>query len=474
MKHIKEKKKIGIHIEGEKMINIQSDSRKVKPGDTFIAIQCEVNDGHKYIESAIQAGATKIIAERGEYSVPTEIVPNSRVYLENYLKENYNQYLEHMNLIAITGTNGKTTTAFLLYQALNKMGVKTGYIGTIGFYLEEKECSLPNTSVDICDTYDLLIRAYDRGYKTIIMEVSSHALANGRMKNISFDYAIFTNLTQDHLDYHKTMGNYALAKQLLFKKLKSTGKAIINTDDKYHEYFWLKENHNISYGFENAEYSILEYQMSANGSSFIVAHQNNHYEIKTSLLGRYNVYNLLASITTLIELGHKKEEIEKVIPELVAPAGRMDIVRYKTNNIIIDYAHTPDAIEKVVTTVKEVVKGKTYIVFGCTGDRDRIKRPIMTALVNRLSDYFIITNDDPHYEDPKQIVDDMTKELISNKYEICLDRETAIIKGIELLNENDALFILGKGHEEFMIVGREHIPFNDKKIVLHYLEEKEN
>lgn len=455
------------------MINIQSDSRKIKKGDTFIAVQCEVNDGHKYIDSAIEKGAAKIIAERGEYSVPTEIVLNSREYLENYLKENYNKYLEEMTLIGITGTNGKTTTAYLLYQALNRLGTKAAYIGTIGFYLDKKECSLPNTSVDICDTYDLLMRAYDKGYKTVIMEVSSHALFNGRIKTLLFDYALFTNLTQDHLDYHKTMGNYALAKQLLFKRLHKNGKAIINVDDKYREYFLLKENNNVTYGFEEADYTVQNYDMTSKETIFNVIHKDQLYHIETRLLGKYNVYNSLAMLAVLGEMGYTKEQIEQVMLDLKAPDGRLDIIPYKSNTIVIDYAHTPDAIEKVITTVKEVIEGNIYVVFGCTGDRDRLKRPIMARLVNELSDYFIITNDDPHFEDPKQIVDDMVKELDSNTYEVCLDRETAIIKGIELLKEKDALFILGKGHEEFMIVGREYIPFNDKKTVLKYLQEKE-
>jgi len=454
------------------MINIQSDSRKIKPGDTFVAVKCEVNDGHQYIEKAIENGAANIVAERGEYSVPTLVVDNSRIYLEEYLKENYNKYLDEMTIIGITGTNGKTTSAYLIYQALNKLGIKTGYIGTIGFFLEEKVMNLPNTSVDICDTYDLLMRAYDAGFKTIVMEVSSHALANNRLKTLNFDYTIFTNLTQDHLDYHKTMENYALAKQLLFKKLKATGKAFINIDDEYSKYFLLDGNKNITYGFNESDYSIYDYQMDINGSKFIVTNNNIQFTVHTKLLGRYNVYNILTLVALLREMNISNSSIQEIIPELVAPAGRMEFINYNNNAIVIDYAHTPDAIEKVMTTVKEVVHGKTYVVFGCTGDRDRTKRPIMTELVNRLSDYFIITNDDPHYEDPNQIVDDMIKDFSSDKYEVCLDRKEAIIKGIELLNEDDTLFILGKGHEEFMIIGRDRIPFNDKEVVTTYLSEK--
>lgn len=454
------------------MINIQSDSRKIKQGDIFIALRGISSDGHDYISSAIANGASKIIAEEGSYDVDTLIVPDTREYLNKYLKDNYNKYLNEMNIIGITGTNGKTTTAWLLHEFLNKVGQKTAYIGTIGFFIGEKICNLPNTTVDICDMYDLMLKAYDAGCKHIVLEVSSHALAMGRIKTLMFDYAIFTNLTQDHLDYHKTMGNYALAKQQLFKKLKDNGTAIINNDDKYLEYFVLDGNRNITYGFNNADYMITDYHMDSKGSNFTFVHNNIKTKLETRLLGKYNLYNMLATITLLSEINIDIELIQKYVPTLTAPPGRMEFIDYNSNAIIIDYAHTPDAIEKVITTVKDVVKGKTYVVFGCTGDRDRIKRPMMTELVDRLSDYFIITNDDPHYEDPKQIVDDMTKDFVSDKYEICLDRHTAIIKGIELLDKDDALFILGKGHEEFMIVRNEKIPFNDKEIVTTYLREK--
>lgn len=452
------------------MLNIQSDSRKIKNGDIFVAVKCEVNDGHQYIEKAIENGATKIIAERGEYSVPTLIVKDTRKYLEQYLKENYNKYLDEMTIIGITGTNGKTTSAYLIYQALNKLGIKTAYIGTIGFFLEDKVMNLPNTSVDICDTYDLFMKAYDAGFKTVVMETSSHALYNGRLKTINFDYAIFTNLTQDHLDYHKTMDNYALAKQILFKSLKKDGIAIINNDDNYKKYFLLEQNKNITYGFEKSDYIISDVQMNNQGSSFKL----NNLNIQTKLIGRYNIYNLVDAIVLLKQMKINDKEIEEVVKDLNPPAGRMDKIEYKTNSIIIDYAHTPDGLENFISTVKEFVTGNIYIVFGCTGDRDRIKRPIMTDIVGKYAKYFIITNDDPHFEDSNQIVNDMTKEYQEKNYEICLDRKQAIEKGINMLKENDVLLILGKGHEEFMIIGREKIPFNDKKVVLSYLEELSN
>ena len=459
--------------EDDKMINIQSDSRKIKKGDIFIALRGISSDGHDYINKAIELGASKIICEEGNFSVDTLVVPDTREYLNNYLKLEYNKYLEKMNIIGITGTNGKTTTAYLIYDALNKLGHKAAYIGTIGFYLDKKVCDLPNTTVDICDMYNLLMEAYDSGCKTVILEVSSHALCMGRIETLLFDYAIFTNLTQDHLDYHKTMDNYAKAKQILFKQIKSGGKAIINIDDPYKDTFMLEQNNNITYGFNSSDYMVTDYTMDIKGTNFNLMHNDSLYKIKSNLIGKYNIYNMTAMISVLSELGFDKTSIENVILSLHAPVGRLDLVHYKDNTIVIDYAHTPDAITKVITSIKEVIDGKIYVVFGCTGDRDRLKRPIMTKIVDSLSDYFIITNDDPHTEDPSLIVKDMLEGFVSNKYEVCLDRGEAIKKGIDKLNSGDVLFILGKGHEEFMVIGKDKIPFNDKKTVLECIKEKE-
>lgn len=453
------------------MIDIQTDTRKIKPGDTFVALRGISRDGHSFISKAIEMGATKIVAEYGSYDVETEIVPDTREYLNNILKEKYGEKVSEMNLIAITGTNGKTTTAKLIHDTLNILGSRTAYIGTIGFYIDDKICDLPNTTVDICHMYDLLIEAYEKGCNNVVMEISSHAANMGRIETLEFDYAIFTNLTQDHLDYHKTMGNYALAKQIVFKKLKKGGTAIINADDKYKEYFLLSENNNITYGFNDGDFKIIDYNMNSAETNFKYQYLDKEYSIKTQLLGKYNIYNILSVISLLTVIGLKASIIEEVIPSLQAPVGRMEIIKYKNSNIVIDYAHTPDAIEKIVLTMQEFTKGNTYIVFGCTGDRDRIKRPIMTDLVSKLSKYFIITNDDPHNEDPSQIVDDMIKDLEYTNYEVCLDRKEAIKKGINLLENEDILFILGKGHEEVMIIKDEKIPFNDRKVVEECIEE---
>lgn len=452
-------------------MNITTDSRKVKSGDIFVAVKCEVNDGHQYINKAIENGASKIIAEYGEYEVETEIVSNTRAYLVDYLDKHYKKYLDEMTIVGITGTNGKTTTAYLLYQLLNKLGVKTAYIGTIGYFLDQKVKNLPNTSVDVCDTYELILDAYQHGYHTIIMEVSSHALANDRLGNLVFDYALFTNLTQDHLDFHKTMGNYALAKQLLFKRLKKNGKAIVNGDDNYKDYYLLAENCNITFGLNKEDYTASNIHMTSRGTKFDLRTKDYVEEINTTLIGDYNVYNLLQAIATTLELGYPIDEISKVVTSLRSPNGRMDTVAYGTNSIIIDYAHTPDAVKKILDTMKGVTPNHLYVVFGCTGDRDRLKRPIMTKIVGDLSDYMIITIDDPHDEDPAHVVADMLDGFEGTNYEVELDRGKAIQKGIDLLQKNDILMILGKGHEEVIIMKNERIPFNDKKEVQRYLAE---
>ncbi|MEG2322714.1 MAG: UDP-N-acetylmuramoyl-L-alanyl-D-glutamate--2,6-diaminopimelate ligase [Bacilli bacterium] len=449
---------------------IKTDSRKIIPGDTFIAIKGIDTDGHNYIEDAITNGATKIIATKGTYSVDTLIVDDTQAYLNKYLYDNYKNIISKLKIIGITGTNGKTTTSFLIYEALNKLGFKTAYIGTVGFYINGKIRDLPNTTCEILEMYNMLIEAYEQGCTCVSLEVSSQGIDMKRLEGITYDYAIFSNLTQDHLDYHKTMENYALAKQKLFKRLKPNGIAIVNTDDPYSNYFLL-DNNNITYGFNKADYQITKYEMNHIDTKFTYTYHNKEYNIVSPLLGKYNVYNMLCTIIILRQFN--VSDIALTVSNLKAPLGRMETIKYQTNSIIIDYAHTPDAIYNIITTVKEVTKGNIYVVFGCTGDRDRTKRPIMTKLVTDLVKKAIITNDDPHYEDSKQIVSDMTKGLTNTNYEIIIDRHEAILKGISLLDTNDVLLILGKGHEEAMVIKDKKVPFNDKNEVLNYLENNE-
>jgi len=450
------------------MLTIKTDSRKIKPGDTFVALRGINGDGHDYIESAIKLGAIKIVAEEGNYQIETIIVPDTRVYLENILREMYKSYLDEMVLIGVTGTNGKTTVAYLIHQALSYLNAPCAYIGTIGFFLEEKKSDLPNTSPDLCELYELFLEAYEKGYRHVALEVSSQGLASGRFRGIEFDYAIFTNLTQDHLDFHKTMENYAEAKAQLFRQLKKKGTGLINVDSDYHEHF--KIGNYLTYGINNnTDYQINKIKLKTAGSSFKV----KEFDINSSLIGKFNIYNNLCVVMILDQLGYTKNSIEKVIPKLKPPAGRMDVVKYLTNTIIIDYAHTPDAMEKIFEAVKETAHQNIYVVFGCTGSRDRTKRPVMMQMALDISNHVFITSDDLHEEAFEEIVKDMLENNNKTHYTIESDRGKAIKQALEHLKTEDILLILGKGHEEYIVIEDKKIPFNDKKEVLKIINEKD-
>lgn len=450
-------------------MKIKVDSRKVEKGDTFIALRGIDGDGHKFINKAIENGASKIICEEGSYSVETIVVKDTREYLINYLNENYGDKINKLKIIGITGTNGKTTSAYLFHEILNKIGKKCGYIGTIGFYINEKVRSLNNTTPDIYDLYELLLECYDKNCEYVIMEVSSQGLANKRVESLKFDYAVFTNLTQDHLDFHKTMENYALAKQELFKNLKSDGKAIVNYDDNYKEYYLLKDNNNFTYGFNGGDFKITSYEVINHNTVFDVTYLNNTYSFKTNLIGRYNIYNLMSSIVIMVLENIPFDLIIKSVCDLNLPKGRTETLKYNSNLIIVDYAHTPDAMIKVFEVAHEVTKGNVYVVFGCTGDRDKDKRIKMSRIACENAKYVIMTHDDPHFENQEEIYLDMTKGLKYDNYEIVRDRKDAITKGIDMLKENDTLLILGKGHEEFISIKGDKIPFNDTKIANEYI-----
>ena len=450
------------------MIDIKSDSRKVKQGDIFVALKGFSSNGDEYVEKAIENGASKIITETNNtYSVETINVENSRGYLVNYLKDNYGKYLDEMNIIGITGTNGKTTTAYLIYQMLNKLNIKCAYIGTIGYYLDKKEYSLPNTSPDICEIYDMLVNAYENGYKTVVMEVSSQGLDMGRLDSIKFNYALFTNLTQDHLDYHKTMENYAKAKQKLFYNLKNNGVSIINSDDGYKDYFTISNY--VEYGFNNNDYKIQEYNLGYKINFKLNIH-GNIYNIDSKLIGKYNMYNLVGAITLLHQMNINITDILNVVKDVSSPPGRTDIINYNNNLIIVDYAHTPDAMENIYNLVNEIKKGNVYTVFGCTGDRDRTKRPMMMRIATNNSKHVIFTSDDLHDEDFGRIVSDTINGIENTNFEVIMNRGKAIENGISLLKENDILLVLGKGHEEFIIIKDKKIPFNDKKVIEMLIE----
>lgn len=448
------------------MFNIKTDSRKVKAGDIFVALKTPLSSGEKYIEDAIKAGATTIVAQSGSYSVNTIIVDDTREYLENYLKLNYNKYIEKMKIVGITGTNGKTTIAYLINQALNLNNIKSAYLGTVGFYMNDYIEETNNSTPDICDLYEYLMKAYENNIEYFIMEVSSHALALRRVETITFDTCIFTNLTQDHLDFHGTMENYMKAKQKLFFKLKENGLAIVNKDDKYSKNFILSFNNNILYSIKD----IKEYKIEKDSMTFELNINNKYYNFKTNLIGKFNLYNLNAVIKFLSYINVDINRIINTIENLIPPKGRVDIINFNTNKIIIDYAHTPDAIEKIIDVANDLKYKNLYIVFGCTGCRDKSKRPIMGRIVSENATRFIITNDDVYTENPIDIVKDIEKGIKYNNYSVILNRYEAIKEGISYLKRNDILMILGKGHENVMKLNNKRIHFNDKECVLEIIK----
>ncbi len=329
-------------------MNLKTDSRKVTQGDTFIAIRNVNTDGHDFIEQAIQNGATKIICEKGEFPVETEIVADTKKYLQEYLYTNYYPKIKDMNLIGVTGTNGKTTICFLVYQMLKKLGKNPAYIGTIGFYYQDSQKVLNNTTPDTDLLYEMLIEAKEAGCDTVVMEVSSHALDKDRIYGLEFDCVAFTNLTQDHLDYHKTMENYCNAKKKLFERTRNNKVAILNGDDTYAKNFILPQNENTIISTENGNVLISQMDFSHNNTKIKFIYEEKEYETEIKMVGRYNVYNFLTALLLVHKLGFTVENILNLTKELTAPNGRMEKIDYKTNSIFIDYAHTPDAVINVL------------------------------------------------------------------------------------------------------------------------------
>ena len=456
------------------MIDIKSDSRKVQKGDTFIAIRNVARDGHDYIESAIENGATKIICEEGSYPVETVIVEDTRKYLEEYLYKNYYPKIKDLRLIGVTGTSGKTTTCYLTYQMLNKLGLKTAYIGTIGFYYGDVKKALNNTTPDVDLLYEMLLEAKENDCKCVVMEVSSHALDLNRIYGLEFDEVAFTNISQDHLDYHKTIENYIKAKKILFTKTRNEKIAIINKDDKHYKEFVNENNHNILIGKEDADVKIEDYTLSHLYTKFKFSYEGKSYETKIKMVCEFNIYNYLMALMLTSKAGFDIKDVIDITDKISPPEGRMEMIVDNTNSIFVDYAHKPDAEEKVLEMAKAIKKGRIITIIGCGGDRDKTKRPIMGEIAVRLSDHVIFTDDNPRTEDPKQIINDIVKDLKGDNFEIVYGRDKAIKKGVLSLKENDILLILGKGHENYQIIGTEKRHFSDKEEVLKALKEKNN
>ena len=452
------------------MIEFETDSRKVKPGQTFVAIKGFTVDGHDYIDSAIKNGATRVIVEKDvDCDVETIKVDSTKEYLKNELVNKYSSNFDDLKIIGVTGTNGKTTTCYLTHQFMNKLGLKSAYMGTIGFYYDDVKIDLPNTTPEILTVYKLISEAKEHGCKYIVMEVSSHSLEEERIAGIKFDETAFTNLTQDHLDYHKTMKNYLNAKLKIFKYLKENGVMIVNNDDPYAKEF-IKDN-SVTLGYKDgSDLKIEEANYTPLNTSIKFNKDGKEYSVTTNLTSKFNVYNYLTCYYLLNKLGIDDEKIIEATKDIYPPKGRCEIMKVNKGVVVIDYAHTPDAVEKVINSFNELKQNRVVTVIGCGGDRDRTKRPIMGDTACKLSNHVIFTNDNPRTEDPKQIMDDITKDLKYDNYDIIYDREEAIHKAIDDMEENDIIMILGKGHENYQIIGREKLHYDDHEVVNKWIE----
>jgi len=452
------------------MIKYETDSRKIIPGQSFVAIPGYTVDGHDYISQAIANGATEIIVSKDvNYDIQTIKVDNTEQFLKEKLVEEYSEQLHEMKFIGVTGTNGKTTTCYLTYQLLRNLGVNAAYLGTIGFYHGNDFIELNNTTPDILTLYKLLLNAKENGCTTIVMEVSSHSLSLERIAGLKFDIAAFTNLTQDHLDYHKTMDEYLNAKLKIINYLKQNGVMIVNNDDSNSIRFIENYSNTLTIGIENANLKIDDFKILPDHTSINFNLNNNKYNVITNLTSKFNIYNYLFALLIVNNLAFSIEEIINITKEINAPKGRCET--YKVNNgyAVIDYAHTPDAVEKVISAYNELKENKVITIIGCGGDRDPLKRPIMGNIATENSDYVIFTNDNPRTENPENIMKDILKGVIKDNYEVILDRKEAIKKAITIMAPKDIVLILGKGHEDYQIIGHEKIHLDDSEEVKRYI-----
>ena len=456
------------------MLKYETDSRKVKPGQTFVAIKGHTVDGHDYIESAIKNGATAIIAERPvETSVPVTVVQDSSKYLKEQLVKEYSQSLKKLKIIGVTGTNGKTTTCYLIYQLLKSLDVKAAYMGTIGFFFEEEKIELPNTTPEILTIYKLFLEAMEKGCTTIVMEVSSHALSLERVVGLEFQIGAFTNLTEDHLDYHKTMEEYLQAKLKILNYMSLNGVFIVNQDDIASKRFQEAFKNTKTIGMKESNYWIKEYTFNPVKTTILLEYNNQDYTIETNLTGKFNVYNSLTALAILHEYGFSIEEILSKTNKIYPPKGRCETYKVKDGYAVVDYAHTPDAVEKVIDAYKELSKGKIITLVGCGGDRDPLKRPIMGHIATEKSDWVIFTNDNPRTEDPEKIMKDILQGVEKTNYEVILDRHEAIKKALDKINKEDIVLLLGKGHEDYQILGHEKVHFDDSEEIKNYIKKCE-
>jgi len=445
---------------------IATDSRKVQPGNLFLSLQA------KNISQAIEKGARAVICAEKSTLIPCYYLPDLPKYIGPILSKFYNYPSKDLNVIGITGTNGKTTVAYLLTQAYAQLNIKSYYLGTLGAGPIENIIATGMTTPPPQELQQLCLAAKNQGYHQLTMEVSSHALDQYRVDGIDFKQAIFTNLTHDHLDYHGTIAAYAAAKARLFT-MPTLQEIIINADDQWAPMMTNPNCQIYRVGFgNNADVRVLNNSWSIEGMHLTISSPWGTCELTSRLLGDFNIYNILTVFTALMARGFKLDTIIPLIAGLKAPPGRMEIIAMQPL-VLVDYAHTPDALEKALQTLHDfklkTQAHKLWVVFGCGGCRDTTKRQAMGAIASRLADKVIVTSDNPRTEDPHHIMAQILSGVTNNATSI-VDRKQAIHKCLSQANSNDIILIAGKGHENYQIIGTEKTHFSDQEVVRSFIQ----
>lgn len=468
-----------LQVKGSKDIEISgvsSNSKLVAPGNLFVARAGLKEHGSKYIPEAIAAGAAAVVTDMFDptLSEVVQVIHSDPGAIEGALSAEYYQDPgKELYLVGITGTCGKTTTAFLTKYILDEAGGRTGLIGTVEYIIGNYRYQASRTTPDVCTMHKLLRDMVNHGCDGAVMEVSSHALDQKRVDKIEFDCGVFTNLSQDHLDYHGTMDAYLDAKKKLFHQCK---KAVVNVDaPEAQSILSTFSGPKLTYGIEgNADVKASEMRHTSQGTSFTLGYQGRSIAVEIPLVGKHNVYNALAATAVALQKGVELEKIGSILARVPQVSGRLEIVPNTLGmNIFVDFAHKEDALRKVMESLRELNFRKLIVVFGCGGDRDRTKRPKMGRVCAELADLSIITNDNPRSENPQTIADEIVSGFTGksdSRYVVELDRAKAIAKAIEMSTPDDVILIAGRGHEHSQIFAHHTIEFDDCKVAAQLCE----
>ena len=456
--------------------DIVSDSRRVKPGNVFVACSGPATDGHRFFEEAFQKGSRVWVGERfpeKAMALSGDIVflkvADSHEALAKFLNEFYGYPTKKLRVVAVTGTNGKTTIASSLSHLLG-LRLPAGYIGTLGYQTPSRQGSLSNTTPGTEELFSLMNQMTHEGVQALTLEVSSHSLIQRRVEGLEFELALFTQLTPEHLDYHKTLENYFQAKRLLFCREPRPKKMLINRDSPYGRRLLAENRTAKSFSlWEEADYQASEIKTTFEGSEFIFQWKDQKMKVHTQLPFTHNVSNLTSVLASLDLLGFNPEEFKEALEDFPGVPGRLECIEGHGFKVFIDYAHTPDAFENILSETRRLQPKRILTLFGCGGDRDPFKRPEMTRIAYHYSDRMILTSDNPRTEDPQEILRQMRQGLPSNHLlpqvlEIP-DRREAIGELLAMAEPGDVLLILGKGHEDYQILGNQKIHFDDREVV---------